>query len=74
MSEDYLYIDQGWVDALGLSREAIANLGLRELIDLCLERGFVPTVSIRDPAEQPGLHLISEVEEAPTPLTDRREG
>lgn len=60
MSEDHVYIDQSWVDALGLPREEIAKLGLREFIDLCQERAVKFRVTVKDPGDQPGLHMVSE--------------
>jgi len=57
MDDDRLYIDQGWVDALGLPREQIARMGLREFAERCFDRGIVPRVTVRESTMQPGLHL-----------------
>jgi len=67
-------IDQGWIDALGLSGEEIAGLSLREFVERCSDLGIVPEVQIIDPPVAPGLHLKAEDTPLSSLALDGRDG
>jgi hypothetical protein len=56
---DHLYVDPEWNRVLGMTDEQIADLGLRELVERCLAKGFVPRITLEDHEGPAGLYLTA---------------